>query len=1266
MPPNSKSPVSEFIAQALRMPSLACGSIGYERAEPRRPPRDPDLPLVSIVTVAFNAAASIEAAIRSVAEQNYAGPIEYIVIDGGSTDGTLDLIDRHRTVVDCLVVEPDDGIYDAMNKGLLRARGTYVALLNADDRLYPDFVDRSVRVLRQSGGDISFCDYETETDSVSVTMPNSGLFLSQLGIKHNTFLMHRDCFERLGGFDPRLKVVADAKWNRAAYAAGLRFVHIPEALVFYSTLGLSAGSTEEGRNRIIKESSELILAAFPELDADQARKLYTSNFNTHNARELIDFSRRFSRSASLLSDAIRNATIWNLAYRSGYRLNLDDTRQFKNVLALTEHFDVALDTLRLVETDTAEAQAVQDFLHALNHASTAAAARGGAVHLHFAREFSSPSETFIHDLLVDLSVTYPEDLHVMLCDRRVDPETRSFAHVLTLPWSSLPKTVAQSLYALAWQRLDPDRIVAHFALNGWWLYKRLTPAQRDRPWINMCHGVDVFTIGENPGYTRYIREYCSLSPKVAFTAVSGFLADLLVDNGVPAAKVFTVPNAVSENFARHRKSDDFWTGTRPLEILSTGRLIAWKGHDILLRALAELASRRPGFDFTLTIVYGRMDAELPALETLARELGLDDRVRFLPFVDFRASPDFIAGFDLFVLPSTVSDDPVPRTETFGVAMIEAIASGLPVIGTDAGGIPETVGDPDPAAAIIVPHGEFLPLSDAIEAMIGNADAVFAPHAAYADARGAAFSTAARLEAFSSVDAWFEIPRKRIVHFCALGEGGAFNASSNIHKGLLRRGFDSVFVTRESELERMPTYLPAVVAMKADYSVDFNHLEPSRRTGFTTFTLDDDAISDASLEAVVAGADLINLTWSAKFLSVRNIARLTRLGVPVAVTLRDMQPITGGCHFFHDCDGFTRECSGCPQLPVDAETEYSRLTLAAKKAAWNFEATTFIALSGHSMDILGRSALARDVPRVKLPNFVEVDTFYPDPTPLDPEFEGLSKDAVVIGYLPSFNSRIKGHKELCQALWKLHRAEPDLRIIVLLASNDPLPEADLPFEVRRVGSIKDRNRLRRFYNCADIVAVPSLEETFSNTTLEALACGTPVVGFRTGVLDELLRDGSPLGTSVEIGNTTALAEAISKLARLRPDRAEMADRIGERFGWESRIAAYETVFNTLMEIPPESRPLGEEATAALAVLDHERSKLKKDFSLQRLRNMRNQVHAEKAKLAKSQRELGRLRQEVEEAQDHLKSMYMSRSWRIMAPYRMVGRLILKGIRPNARD
>lgn len=109
------------------------------------------MPKFSVITVTYNAEEVLERTIDSVIEQSYS-QIEYIVIDGASTDNTSVILDKYRKVIDVLLSEPDDGLYDAMNKGLSRATGDYVLFLNAGDTFFSSFtLEELVKTFPEGG-----------------------------------------------------------------------------------------------------------------------------------------------------------------------------------------------------------------------------------------------------------------------------------------------------------------------------------------------------------------------------------------------------------------------------------------------------------------------------------------------------------------------------------------------------------------------------------------------------------------------------------------------------------------------------------------------------------------------------------------------------------------------------------------------------------------------------------------------------------------------------------------------------------------------------------------------------------------------------------------------------------------------------------------------------------------------------------------------------------------------------------------------------------
>jgi len=206
---------------------------------------------ISVITVCFNSIATIADALASVARQKHAD-IEHIVIDGGSTDGTLALIRSHAAVPCTLVSEPDKGIYDAMNKGLALASGDVVGFLNADD------VFESTRTLSHIASAVSAGADAVYGDLIYVGASNphsvvrywrSGVFQrSRLRFgwmpPHPTFYARRSLLREVGLFDTQLRVAADYDMMlRCLTRPGLAISYLPEVLVRMRLGGASNASS---------------------------------------------------------------------------------------------------------------------------------------------------------------------------------------------------------------------------------------------------------------------------------------------------------------------------------------------------------------------------------------------------------------------------------------------------------------------------------------------------------------------------------------------------------------------------------------------------------------------------------------------------------------------------------------------------------------------------------------------------------------------------------------------------------------------------------------------------------------------------------------------------------------------------------------------------------------------------------------------------------------------------------------------------------------
>jgi glycosyltransferase involved in cell wall biosynthesis len=213
-------------------------------------------PQISVITASLNAAAHIETALRSVAAQTYP-LIEHLVIDGGSTDGTLELIERHRDSIAYFVSEPDRGIYHAMNKGIRAASGDILYFLNADDRFYDDRVVEDVASVfeRDQSLEVVYGNLvwdkpdgmEREIQPATITRAS----LAAATILHQTVFARRHVFEATNGFSEQYKVVSDYEWMLKVFVRDKRtYRHINRDIAVMGTQGLSWTASDWENERV--------------------------------------------------------------------------------------------------------------------------------------------------------------------------------------------------------------------------------------------------------------------------------------------------------------------------------------------------------------------------------------------------------------------------------------------------------------------------------------------------------------------------------------------------------------------------------------------------------------------------------------------------------------------------------------------------------------------------------------------------------------------------------------------------------------------------------------------------------------------------------------------------------------------------------------------------------------------------------------------------------------------------------------------------------
>jgi glycosyltransferase len=208
---------------------------------------------VSVVTAVMNRASTLGAALDSVHQQRWPG-VEHVVIDGGSTDGSLDVIEAHRGGIAHFVSEPDAGLYHALNKGIRAATGDVIGFLHADDEYAsPYTLDRVAAAFEDPAVDAVYGDlvYVSKHDASRVVRYwQAGRYRRDLLPQgwmppHPTFFLRREVYTRLGGFDTRFRIAADYEHMlRVLWRARIHAAYVPEVLVRMRMGGVSNRSVQ--------------------------------------------------------------------------------------------------------------------------------------------------------------------------------------------------------------------------------------------------------------------------------------------------------------------------------------------------------------------------------------------------------------------------------------------------------------------------------------------------------------------------------------------------------------------------------------------------------------------------------------------------------------------------------------------------------------------------------------------------------------------------------------------------------------------------------------------------------------------------------------------------------------------------------------------------------------------------------------------------------------------------------------------------------------
>ncbi|MDO4306353.1 MAG: glycosyltransferase family 2 protein [Eubacteriales bacterium] len=197
---------------------------------------------VSLITITYNSKKTIDATILSIIKQSYPD-IEYIIVDGGSTDGTLMILDNYRSHITTLISEPDNGISDAFNKGIKAATGDIIGIVNSDDFLNREAISTLMEIVEKEGdfdvyygNSIMFSETGAYTYKPGADLSNLPLYMI---LSHPATFIKRDAYKKYGGYSLEHKCAMDFELISKMYMKGAKFKYIDATLSCFRLGGVS-------------------------------------------------------------------------------------------------------------------------------------------------------------------------------------------------------------------------------------------------------------------------------------------------------------------------------------------------------------------------------------------------------------------------------------------------------------------------------------------------------------------------------------------------------------------------------------------------------------------------------------------------------------------------------------------------------------------------------------------------------------------------------------------------------------------------------------------------------------------------------------------------------------------------------------------------------------------------------------------------------------------------------------------------------------------
>lgn len=339
-----------------------------------------------------------------------------------------------------------------------------------------------------------------------------------------------------------------------------------------------------------------------------------------------------------------------------------------------------------------------------------------------------------------------------------------------------------------------------------------------------------------------------------------------------------------------------------------------------------------------------------------------------------------------------------------------------------------------------------------------------------------------------------------------GSGGAARAAVRIMRGVQKNGVESqMFVmykgTGSNDVIPLTHFVPKNyfyqicdwIAKKVKNKWQHYKWSPYKRTKQNAYMSD---LRSTRLHGALQKLDydIVHLHWiNQRFIGIDDLVKIHK---PIVWTLHDSWPFTAICHVPYECKKYESHCGTCPMLGPNQERDLAYEVFEKKLAAYKDLDLHIVTPSRWLGECAKKSALLRRFPVHVIPNCVDTEQYKPIDKQEARKALGLDpiKKYLLFGAMQATTDKNKGFKLLLDALKNISVANIEL---IVYGTNEKLDKYAIPLLYRSIGYVHNDAFLALLYNAADVTIVPSLSENLSNTIMESLSCGTPVVAFNIG-------------------------------------------------------------------------------------------------------------------------------------------------------------------------